>query len=92
MCALDANLRRSGLETRLNSQIGAVDAVLRGVGGAETAKTQRTVLRPHRGRLWWWLRVPPQDAGAPFLTPLAPATEPAAAARRIRGLLAPRRG
>ena len=91
LCALESSLRRSGVETTLNGQIGAVDAVLRDTTGATPARTQRTVLRPHRGRLWWWLRVPSEDARAPYLTPLAPAAEPAAAARRIHGLLTARR-
>ena len=91
LCELEASLRRAGVEATLNGQIGAVDAVLRGTAGRRRSRTQRTVLRPHRGRLWWWLRVPPEDARAPYLTPLAPAAEPAAAARRIHGLLTARR-
>lgn len=90
---LDVHLRDSGLETRLDGQIGAIDATLRRGGGAGGwfSRTQRAVLRPHRGRLWWWLRAPGEHPAAPFLTPLAPAAEPAAAARRILGVLAPDR-
>ncbi|TDQ45756.1 hypothetical protein [Actinorugispora endophytica] len=92
--ALNTRLREMGLETRLDGRIGAVDATLRGEGRTrgEGPRTQRTVLRPHRGELWWWLRSPDGHAEAPFLTPLTSAAHPSLAARRIRGLLAPDRG
>ncbi|GAB7101549.1 hypothetical protein JCM3263A_30250 [Thermobifida fusca] len=92
LCELEASLRRSGVETMLNGQIGAVDAILRDAASQRPIRRQRTVLRPHRGRLWWWLRVPSDELKAPSMTPLAPAAEPAVAARRIHGLLtAPQR-
>ncbi|MBV2363388.1 hypothetical protein ACFPZ0_15695 [Streptomonospora nanhaiensis] len=83
--ALRAELRSCGVEARVDGVIGTVEAVAH--DGA--SRVQRAVLRPHRGRLWWWLHwhgdpsVPP-----PYRAPLAPAARTADAARRIAGVLA----
>ncbi|GAA3721437.1 hypothetical protein HDA32_002039 [Spinactinospora alkalitolerans] len=86
---LTAELQARGVDALADDTIGAVDAALRGPlrpGGRRG--TQRAVLRPHRGRLWWWLHAfPEHGAAAPLPTPLVPAADSAAAARRIARML-----
>ncbi|WP_174549606.1 hypothetical protein [Nocardiopsis trehalosi] len=85
---LTSELRSCGLEARMDGVIGAVDATAYG----PARRTERAVLRPHRGRLWWWLRWTGDPATtAPHRAPLTPAADPAAAARRIMGVLGPAR-
>ncbi|WP_285760327.1 hypothetical protein [Nocardiopsis ansamitocini] len=90
--SLDARLQECGLETSLDGQIGAIDATLRDPSSiwGVPLRTQRTVLRPHRGRLWWWLRASHEEPAVPFMSPLTPAVNSSAAARRILGVLTPR--
>ncbi|WP_312885216.1 hypothetical protein [Lipingzhangella halophila] len=84
LLALSAELRSRGLAARIDDAVGAVDAADR----ASARRTQRAVLRPHRGRLWWWLRWAGEPTAAARHIPLAPATETARAAQRIARLLA----
>ncbi|MDA8371524.1 MAG: hypothetical protein M0026_16905 [Nocardiopsaceae bacterium] len=86
LSGLTAELRSCGLEARMDGAIGAVDAV----AYVPAQRTQRAVLRPHRGRLWWWLRwTGDTSANTPRHTPLAPAADTSGAARRIVGVLGP---
>ncbi|MFC3996365.1 hypothetical protein ACFOVU_10590 [Nocardiopsis sediminis] len=86
---LTSELRSCGLEARMDGAIGAVDAIAYG----PARRIQRAVLRPHRGRLWWWLRWSNDPTTtAPHAAPLTPAGETADAARRIVRVLGPRRG
>lgn len=80
--SLTVELRSHGLAARTDSAVGAVDAI----GDGPAPRVQQAVLRPHRGRLWWWLRHPGESG--PALCPLTPAADPAGAARRIVRLLA----
>ncbi|CAM3738294.1 hypothetical protein GCM10009799_15640 [Nocardiopsis rhodophaea] len=80
LSSLTVELRSCGLEARMDGVIGAVDAIAYG----PARRIQRAVLRPHRGRLWWWLRwAGDPSTSAPHHAPLAPAAESATAARRI---------
>ncbi|MBB5996417.1 hypothetical protein [Streptomonospora salina] len=89
LSGLSAELRSMGVRARTDRVVGAVDAVADG----PRPRVQQALLRPHRGRLWWWL-----DCGAdpalppPHRTPLAPAARPAEAARRIARVLRARHG
>ncbi|GAA1774787.1 MULTISPECIES: hypothetical protein [Streptomonospora] len=89
LCGLSAELHSRGLQARMDAAVGAVEAVGAGPAEGSAPRVQRALLRPHRGRLWWWMCwgaqpvVPP-----PHRTPLTPAARPADAARRIAGVLA----
>ncbi|PSK98077.1 hypothetical protein CLV63_106125 [Murinocardiopsis flavida] len=80
--SLTVELHSRGLAARTDPAVGAVNAI----GGGPAHRVQQAVLRPHRGRLWWWLRHPGESG--PALCPLTPAADPAGAARRIVRLLA----
>jgi len=88
LSSLSAELRSCGLEARMDGAIGAVDAFTHG----PAPRVQKAVLRPHRGRLWWWLHCGAEPAlPPPHRTPLAPAEHTADAARRIVRVLEPPR-
>ncbi|WP_460856724.1 hypothetical protein [Nocardiopsis coralliicola] len=95
LSGLTAELRSHGLEARIDGRTGVVEArrPLR-PAAAGALRAQRAVLRPHRGRLYWWLRW--EDEQAPNArrcalqhTPLTPAADVGAAARRIAGVMVP---
>ncbi|MUL44187.1 hypothetical protein FZ103_24005 [Streptomonospora sp. PA3] len=89
LSGLAAELRSCGLEVRTDGAIGAVEAATRD----PSPRVQKAVLRPHRGRLWWWLHCADEPAlPPPHRTPLTPAAHTADAARRIARVLEPQRG
>ncbi|WP_017591377.1 hypothetical protein [Nocardiopsis potens] len=88
LSGLTAELRSRGLDVGIDGRTGVVEATVEG----SSRRTQRAVLRPHRGRLWWWLRWEEEAAGAGCAmrhSPLTPAARTGDAARRIAGVMGP---
>ncbi|GAB3213489.1 hypothetical protein ACQEU5_18510 [Marinactinospora thermotolerans] len=88
--ALTLELRAAGLEVRPDGGTGAVEAAPRRADGIDPkGPRRRAILRPHRGRLWWWLDCPDDQGAWWALTPLTPASRTSEAARRIVRMLLP---
>ncbi|TQN31786.1 hypothetical protein FHX37_1707 [Haloactinospora alba] len=76
LSSLTVELRSWGLEARMDGVVGAVDAIAH----MPVRRSQRVVLRPHRGRLWWWLRWSEYHSAT---APLTPVGDTRRASRRI---------
>ncbi|GAB3442691.1 hypothetical protein GCM10027570_10000 [Streptomonospora sediminis] len=94
LSSLTAELRSCGVDARVDGAIGAVDVLTRGPAPhLHRTVLHKAVLRPHRGRLWWWLHSTGEPAlPPPHRSPLTPAVHTADAAQRIARVLAPPRG